>query len=79
MMQYNSPSGGLIGTTQGVCPTGWHIPTDYEFKTLETYLGMSESEANQINWRGTDEGAGAGGAAGQGVECGVVAHRHQPG
>ncbi|MFA7315087.1 MAG: fibrobacter succinogenes major paralogous domain-containing protein, partial [Candidatus Magasanikbacteria bacterium] len=25
---------------QGICPSGWHIPTDAEFKTLESYLGM---------------------------------------
>ncbi|MFA7315096.1 MAG: fibrobacter succinogenes major paralogous domain-containing protein, partial [Candidatus Magasanikbacteria bacterium] len=25
---------------QGICPTGWHIPTDAQFKTLEVYLGM---------------------------------------
>ncbi len=38
------------------CPTGWHLPTDNEWKQLEIYLGMSESEANDIGWRGTDEG-----------------------
>ncbi len=38
------------------CPSGWHLPSDYDWKTLERYLGMSESEANDIGWRGTDEG-----------------------
>ena len=31
----NSISGG----TQGVCPPGWHVPTDMEFTTLENFLG----------------------------------------
>ncbi|MCK4678675.1 MAG: hypothetical protein KAT48_11125 [Bacteroidales bacterium] len=30
MMQYTNISG-----TQGICPIGWHIPTDEEFKILE--------------------------------------------
>ncbi len=31
-----NPSG-----TQGVCPTGWHLPSDKEWKQLEMYLGMT--------------------------------------
>ena len=42
---------------QGVCPDGWHVPGDDEWKELEMHLGMSEKEANTTNWRGTDEGA----------------------
>ncbi len=38
------------------CPGGWHLPSDAEWKTLEMYLGMSQSEADAIEWRGTDEG-----------------------
>ncbi len=51
MMQYVTTEG-----TQGICPTGWHLPTDDEWKTMELYLGMSQSEADDIGWRGTDEG-----------------------
>jgi uncharacterized protein (TIGR02145 family) len=25
--------------TRGLCPTGWHVPTDGEWTTLETFLG----------------------------------------
>ena len=39
-----------------LCPTGWHVPTDGEWMTLEMELGMSESEANSEGWRGTDQG-----------------------
>lgn len=42
---------------QGVCPEGWHIPSDAEWKTLEIFLGMSELDANNYDWRGSDEGA----------------------
>ncbi len=51
MMQYNTTEG-----VQGICPTGWHLPTDDEWKTLEMELGMSQSEADTTGWRGTDEG-----------------------
>lgn len=47
----SNPSG-----VQGVCPTGWHLPSDAEMMELEGYLGMSPSDTNNINWRGTDEG-----------------------
>ncbi len=42
---------------QGICPNGWHLPTDDEWKELEMYLGMSQSEADNIGARGTNEGS----------------------
>ena len=42
--------------TEGICPSGWHIPTDLEWQTMEIALGMSASEASSTEWRGTDEG-----------------------
>lgn len=45
------------GATQGVCPTGWHLPSDAEWKELEMYLGMSQAEADDTGFRGTDEGS----------------------
>ena len=36
---------------------GWHVPSDDEYKELEIFLGMSESEANDTGWRGTNEGS----------------------
>ena len=35
-----------VNDERGLCPDNWHIPSDDEFKSLEMYLGMSESEAN---------------------------------
>lgn len=37
-------------------PAGWHLPTDEEWKKLEMTLGMSQSAADCINNRGTNEG-----------------------
>ena len=38
------------------CPTGWHLPTDDEWKQLEMALGMSQNKADDTDWRGTNEG-----------------------
>ncbi len=44
---------------RGVCPDGWHVPSDREFMELEMYLGMNEEDANSYGWRwrGIDEGS----------------------
>jgi|GEM_PF-2743106 len=31
---------------RGLCPAGWHAPTDTEWQTLESFLGMPSSELN---------------------------------
>jgi uncharacterized protein (TIGR02145 family) len=41
---------------QGVCPDGWHLPSDSEWKQLEMFLGMSQAEVDEEEWRGKDEG-----------------------
>ncbi len=42
---------------QGVCPDGWHLPSDSEWKVLELFLGMSPEEVEKYDaFRGTDEG-----------------------
>jgi len=43
-------------SAQGVCPDGWYIPTDTEWKELEMYLGMSQAEADGYALRGSTEG-----------------------
>jgi len=45
-----------VNDSRKLCPQGWHVPTDAEWKTLEMALGMSKTEANKTGWRGTDEG-----------------------
>ena len=46
-----------VDDAHGLCPSGWHVPTDEEWMALEMELGLSESEANATGWRGTDQGA----------------------
>ncbi|MCX6269088.1 MAG: hypothetical protein NTW16_17330, partial [Bacteroidetes bacterium] len=48
MMQYVTAEG-----SQGICPSGWHIPTDAEFITLSTYLGGDISSGSKIKEAGT--------------------------
>ena len=45
-----------VDDVRGLCPSGWHVPSDVEWMTLEMALGMSELEANDTGWRGTDQG-----------------------
>jgi len=45
-----------VNDERGLCLAGWHVPTDGEFMTLEMELGMSESEASGVNFRGSDQG-----------------------
>jgi uncharacterized protein (TIGR02145 family) len=40
-----------------LCPSGWHVPSEDEFKTLELFLGVPSSEIDVSGWRGTDQGA----------------------
>ncbi len=62
VMQYT-----LTESVQGLCPDGWHIPSDNEWKELEMALGMSQQEADMVNtWRGIGVGTSlkTGGASG---------------
>ena len=45
-----------VADTGNIAPIGWHIPTDDEWKELEKHLGMSQTDADKVNWRGSDEG-----------------------
>ncbi len=56
MMEYGSTPG-----IQGICPVGFHIPTDDEWKTLEQELNMSPADVNAWGIRGTDQGSQLGG------------------
>jgi uncharacterized protein (TIGR02145 family) len=39
-----------------LCPSGWHVPSHDEFKTMERLLGMTKEEADSWGWRGTNQG-----------------------
>jgi uncharacterized protein (TIGR02145 family) len=55
MMQYVTTMG-----TQGICPDGWHIPGDAEWKTLEgtvdSQYGVGDPEWDNTMYRGYDAG-----------------------
>jgi uncharacterized protein (TIGR02145 family) len=58
LMQYVSTEGA-----KGLCPDGWHIPTDAEWSTLTTYLGGESvaggkmKEAGTSHWASPNTGA----------------------
>jgi uncharacterized protein (TIGR02145 family) len=58
MMQYVITEGA-----KGICPTGWHLPTDAEWTTLTTFLGGEQvaggkmKEAGYVHWISPNTGA----------------------
>jgi uncharacterized protein (TIGR02145 family) len=51
VMGYSTTEG-----TQGICPIGFHVPSDNDWKTLESELGITPLALNHTGWRGTDQG-----------------------
>jgi len=47
---YNWPA------AKAASPSGWHLPTDDEWKQLEKALGMTQATADGTGFRGTDQG-----------------------
>lgn len=47
-MQYSTTEG-----VQGICPTGWHLPTDAEWTTLTTFLGDESVAGGKMKETGT--------------------------
>jgi len=45
-----------VADNRNIAPEGWHVPTDEDWKKLETYLGLEIDEINGLNWRGDREG-----------------------
>ncbi len=48
-------NGSTEERTQGVCPTGWHIPSDCEWMYLENSLGMDVAQQANIGVRSSGE------------------------
>lgn len=45
-----------VDNSSGLCPTGWHVPTDCEWMFMEGSIGMSIIDQEKKGYRGTDEG-----------------------
>jgi len=45
-----------VDDARGLCPAGWHIPSDDEWKELELFIGMNQTETDDIGWRGINHG-----------------------
>ena len=41
----------------GLCPTGWHVPSDAEFQQLELAVGMAPDVVKETGWRGANDEA----------------------
>jgi uncharacterized protein (TIGR02145 family) len=50
-LRYGKLYNGYAVATGRLCPKGWHIPTDKEWKELETFLGVDPSEINRTGGR----------------------------
>lgn len=46
-----------VGSRDDLCPCGWRVATDEDWKTLEAYLGMEASQIEGTGMRGAAEGA----------------------
>lgn len=40
---------------RGICPIGWHVASDDDWKELETTIGMSEEDLDKTGWRGDND------------------------
>lgn len=47
-----------IQDSRGICPSGWHIPSDTEWMNLEEALDMDPNEVNAFGWRGGAQNVG---------------------
>jgi uncharacterized protein (TIGR02145 family) len=50
-----SPSPAFSGNVKGVCPNGWHVPSDGDWCTITTFLD-STVNCSVIGWTGTNAG-----------------------
>lgn len=48
-----------VGDAAGICPLGWHVPSDADWQQLEQALGMTPWELGSIaTWRGSAQNVG---------------------
>ncbi|CAH0529859.1 fibrobacter succinogenes major paralogous domain-containing protein [Vibrio hippocampi] len=47
-----------VADERNLCPEGWRVATDEDWKRLERTIGMPEEELDQQGWRGGDQDLG---------------------
>lgn len=80
------PDDACASPVQGICPSGWHIPSHYEFTTLEREVCDSGTCATDFPydetteaWRGTDEGTQLKEGGSSGFEALMAGYRYASG
>ena len=48
-----------VADYRGLCPSGWHVPSDLEWQKLEAFLGMDPVEIENAGFRGDALGVGS--------------------
>jgi uncharacterized protein (TIGR02145 family) len=49
-------NGSETDGAQGICPTGWHVPSDADWFDLENYIDPSLTDPDYIGWSSTTIG-----------------------
>ncbi len=52
----DTSSDNVPSSVRGICPEGWHIPSDKEWGVLESVLGMGSDEISKVGDRGENQG-----------------------
>jgi uncharacterized protein (TIGR02145 family) len=51
LYDWATASADIHGNGKDICPPGWHLPADEEWKSLELALGMNPVELDSVGWR----------------------------
>lgn len=43
-------AGSVEPGSQGVCPDGWYVPTDYDWYVLESFFANASCESSRLSW-----------------------------
>jgi uncharacterized protein (TIGR02145 family) len=46
----------VVNDSRGICPVGWHVPSDCDWMYLENFLGMSLTSQLSNGFRGSNQG-----------------------
>lgn len=47
-----------VTDSRGICPAGWNVPGDDDWKSMEQAIGMANDDADGTGWRGNKENVG---------------------